>query len=127
MLCIRVIILFFYQLLSFTFAEQSLSVVLTVLERPRPLGPDPSSISFSSSSLEKEEAVDMAFESLEFRYKQTAAQSSTLEVGYLCLQALTAVSTKAFAAEERDGAEATIFTTSSFESTSQIYHTNIRN
>jgi hypothetical protein len=65
------------------------------------------------------EAVDI---SLELRKRQTTAQSSILEVGYLYLQARTANSTSVFAAEERDGTDPTMSTTSLFESTSQIYN-----
>ncbi|BBH06828.1 serine carboxypeptidase-like 20 [Prunus dulcis] len=64
-------------------------------------------------------AVDPEFES-ESRKRQTTAQSSTLEVGYFCLHARTAVSTSARAAEERAGADATMSTTSLLERTSQI-------
>ncbi|RRT78902.1 hypothetical protein B296_00023064 [Ensete ventricosum] len=54
------------------------------------------------------------------RKRHTTAQSSVLPVGYLCLQALTADWTRHFAAEDRDGAEATMSTTSLLDSTSQI-------
>lgn len=64
--------------------------------------------------------VDKLFE-FESRKRQTTAQSSTLEVGYLYLQVRTADSTRARAAEARAGAEATMSTTSLFERTSQIY------
>lgn len=67
------------------------------------------------------EAVEILFE-VESRKRHTTAQSSTLEVGYLHLQALTADSTRALAADERAGTEATMSTTSLFESTSQIYN-----
>lgn len=55
----------------------------------------------------------------EFRKRQTTAQSSTLEVGNFNLQVRTAESTSARAAVDR-GADATMFTASSFERTSQI-------
>ncbi|RZS04778.1 hypothetical protein BHM03_00035166 [Ensete ventricosum] len=54
------------------------------------------------------------------RKRHTTAQSSVLPVGYFCLQALTADWTRHFAAEDRDGAEATMSTTSLLDSTSQI-------
>ncbi|PON37798.1 hypothetical protein PanWU01x14_317560 [Parasponia andersonii] len=53
------------------------------------------------------------------RKRQTTAQSSILDDGNLNLQARTADSTRARAAVDR-GADATMFTTSSFERTSQI-------
>lgn len=56
---------------------------------------------------------------LEVRKRQTTAQSSTLTYGYFDLQARVADSTRVRAAEAR-GANATIFTTSSFERTSHI-------
>ncbi|MFS7996675.1 hypothetical protein Hanom_Chr12g01132631 [Helianthus anomalus] len=56
------------------------------------------------------------------RKRQTTAQSSTLEVGYLYFHARTADSTTARAAPERDSADATMSTTSLFVSTSQICH-----
>lgn len=53
-------------------------------------------------------------------YKQTTAQSSTLDVGYLSRHTLTADSTSARAAVARVGACATTCTTSSLLNTSQI-------
>lgn len=51
-----------------------------------------------------------------------AAQSSTFDPGYLYLHALTARFTNNFAAMDFLGAEATMFTTSLFVSTSHICH-----
>lgn len=56
--------------------------------------------------------------SLESRYRQTTAQSSTLAVGYFILHARVAESTRIRAAEDL-GDDATIATTSLFERTSQ--------
>jgi len=73
-------------------------------------------------------SLDLALEALhtlceaESRKRQTTAQSSTLEVGYLYLHARTADSTSARAAEERLEVAATMSTTSLFERTSQICH-----
>lgn len=106
--------------------------VRTVPDRGRLAGPDGSSpfsvpiltpsTEVSCSFILNVEDVDMPFVfEFESRNRHTTAQSSTLEVGYLRLQARTADSTSDRAAEERAGAEATISTTSSFERTSQIY------
>ncbi|KAK8698296.1 hypothetical protein V6N13_114421 [Hibiscus sabdariffa] len=57
------------------------------------------------------EAIDKLFR-FESRKRQTTAQSSTFEVEYLYLQARTATSTNARAADERAGADAIISTTS---------------
>lgn len=58
--------------------------------------------------------------SFELRNRHTTAQSSTFDVGYVDLHALTAESTTALVAYDRVGQELTILTTSSFVSTSQI-------
>lgn len=109
------------------------SPVRTVPERSRPVGPEGSSSAFSEPMLTsstgvcftldlKLEEVDIPFEfEFDSRKRQTTAQSSTLEVGYLYLQARTADSTRDRAAEERAGAEATMSTTSLFERTSHTY------
>lgn len=55
------------------------------------------------------------------RNRQTTAQSSILEVGYLSLQALTADSTRDRAAEDRAGAEETMSTTSLLDKTSHTW------
>lgn len=105
--------------------------VRTVPERFRLVGQGRYS-SFSvvqlTSSAEESCSLDLVFAATdmlsasESRKRQTTAQSSTLDVGYLCLQDRTAVSTNARAAEDLAGAVATMSTTSLFESTSQIYH-----
>lgn len=103
--------------------------VRTVPERFRPFEPERTSFSTAvltcsasklccSSGLVLE-ADDRLLE-FESRKRQTTAQSSILEVGYLYFHALTAVSTRVRAAVVRFGADAIISTTSLFDSTSHI-------
>lgn len=114
---------------TYTGRFTSVSILLTPLSSGDPVpesGVDDDAVSGSGSvtpllmcfSFEKE-AVDNLFGS-ESRNRQTTAQSSTFEVGNFHLQLRTAASTNARPAEERVGAFATIFTTSSFVNASQI-------
>lgn len=68
--------------------------------------------------------LEEGFEVEELRKRQTTAQSSTLEVGYLIFQALTADSTNALAADDCAGTELTISTTSLLDKTSHICQNN---
>ena len=61
---------------------------------------------------------------LRFRKRQTTAQSSTMDVGYLRRHARTARSISCLAALDGSVVDDTIFTTSLLVSTSQIYTTN---
>jgi hypothetical protein len=66
--------------------------------------------------------LDVLFASCVFRKRQTTAQSSILEVGYLVRQARLADSTRKRAAEAREVALLMMLTTSVFERTSHTYN-----
>lgn len=103
-----------------SFPGTNLGKVRSVFTRDTPSRADHSCPTSTFPSISPFSSIFSFQHSFESRNRQTTAQSSTFEVGYLLLHDRTADSTRLRAAYARDPHDSTISTTSLFDSTSHI-------